>query len=206
MSMKKFITLSIMLLFIANLSIAQSNKISIEDIWLKFKFYPKTISGFNSMNNGEYYTVIDHGNLDQYSYRTGKLVKTLIDAGDMIALGTGKPSGCGAKEKDQQNTGPPAQDRGDADACPVGRHEHASDRRGHGCAKKATNASTHGTPSFGRTQLAGHAGANQRGGPGQRRQIRWVKGGFVGVVPSEYQGDFDNNGLENTGKTQGFQG
>ena len=89
--MKKIFLMSIMLFVIGNIAIAQTKNIELEDIWLKYKFYPKTISGFNSMNNGEYYTVIDQGNLDQYSYRTGKLVKTLIDAGDLIAKGTSKP-------------------------------------------------------------------------------------------------------------------
>jgi len=89
--MKKIFLMSIMLFVIGNIAIAQTKNIELEDIWLKYKFYPKTISGFNSLNNGEYYTVIDQGNLDQYSYRTGKLVKTLIDAGDLILKGTSKP-------------------------------------------------------------------------------------------------------------------
>ena len=89
--MKKFILMSFMLFVIGNIAIAQTKNIALEDIWLKYKFYPKTISGFNSMNNGEFYTIIDQGNLDQYSYRTGKLVKTLIDAGDLILKGTSKP-------------------------------------------------------------------------------------------------------------------
>jgi dipeptidyl-peptidase-4 len=83
--------MSFMLFVIGNVALAQTKNIALEDIWLKYKFYPKTISGFNSMNDGEYYTIIDQGNLDQYSYRTGKLVKTLIDAGDLILKGSSKP-------------------------------------------------------------------------------------------------------------------
>jgi len=89
--MKKFFLMSFMLFVIGNVALAQTKNIALEDIWLKYKFYPKTISGFNSMNDGEYYTIIDQGNLDQYSYRTGKLVKTLIDAGDLILKGSSKP-------------------------------------------------------------------------------------------------------------------
>lgn len=89
--MKKIAFLSIMLFVIGNISIAQTKKIKLEDIWLNYKFYPKTINGFNSMKDGAYYTLIDQGNLDQYSYRTGKLVKTLIDAGDLIPKGESKP-------------------------------------------------------------------------------------------------------------------
>ena len=89
--MKKFLLLSIMLFIAGNIVLAQSKQIELEDIWLRYKFYPKTISGFNSMSNGEFYTVVDQGNLDQYSYRSGKLVKTLIDAGDLIPKGASKP-------------------------------------------------------------------------------------------------------------------
>ena len=89
--MKRFFLLSIILFVISNLAIAQTKNIELEDIWLRYKFYPRTINGFNSMNNGEFYTVIDQGNLDQYSYRSGKLIKTLIDAGDLIPEGASKP-------------------------------------------------------------------------------------------------------------------
>lgn len=89
--MKKIILMSIMLFIAGNIVLAQTKQIELEDIWLKYEFYPKTISGFNSMNNDEFYTLIDQGNLDQYSYRTGKLVKTLIDVGDLIIEGSSKP-------------------------------------------------------------------------------------------------------------------
>ncbi len=89
--MKKILITSIILLIFSNLTFAQTKNITLEDIWLKYQFYPKTIHGFESMNNGEFYTVIDQGNLDQYSYRSGKHIKTLIDAGQLIPEGESKP-------------------------------------------------------------------------------------------------------------------
>jgi len=89
--MKKVLLMSITLLILSGVAFAQTQKIELEDIWLKYKFYPKTISGFNSMNNGESYTVMDQGNLDQYSYKNGKHIKTLIDAGQLIPEGASKP-------------------------------------------------------------------------------------------------------------------
>ena len=85
--MKKLVLLSIILFLIVDFSLAQTKQIKLEDVFLSRKFLPKTIHGFNSMNNGEFYTVLDQGNLDQYSYKTGKLVKTLIDAGDLFPQG-----------------------------------------------------------------------------------------------------------------------
>jgi dipeptidyl-peptidase-4 len=69
----------------------QAQDIQLEDIFLSRKFSPSMVRGYNPMNNGAFYTVLDQGNLDQYSYKTGKLVKTLIDAGDLIPEGSNSP-------------------------------------------------------------------------------------------------------------------
>ena len=66
-------------------------QIQLEDIYSRGKFYPQMVDGYKPMNNGEYYSVLDQGNLDQYSYKTGKLVKTLIDAAELIPEGKNKP-------------------------------------------------------------------------------------------------------------------
>ncbi len=66
-------------------------KISLEDIWKYYRFYPQTVSGFRSMNDGVSYTILNKGNLEKYSYRTGKLVQTIINAGDLIPDTTSGP-------------------------------------------------------------------------------------------------------------------
>ena len=89
--MKKLLITGIIVLIFSNLAFAQTKNIALEDIWLKYQFYPKTINGFKSMKNGETYTVIDQNNLDEYSYKSGKHIKTLIDAGQLIPEGESKP-------------------------------------------------------------------------------------------------------------------
>jgi len=89
--MKKLLITGIIVLIFSNLAFAQTKNITLEDIWLKYQFYPKTINGFKSMKNGETYTVIDQNNLDEYSYKSGKHIKTLIDAGQLIPEGESKP-------------------------------------------------------------------------------------------------------------------
>ena len=79
------------LTFVIGLSAMAQKQIQLEDIYMSGKFYPQMVDGYKPMNNGEYYTVLDQGNLDQYSYKTGKLVKTLIDAADLIPEGKNKP-------------------------------------------------------------------------------------------------------------------
>jgi len=89
--MKKTLIISIIVLIFSNLAFSQTKNITLEDIWLKYQFYPKTIHGFKSMKSGETYTVIDQNNLDEYSYKSGKHIKTLIDAGQLIPEGESKP-------------------------------------------------------------------------------------------------------------------
>ncbi len=64
---------------------SKNKQISLEDIWKYYKFYPHTVSGFRSMSNGEDYTILNKGNLEEYSYKNGKLVKTIIEAGQLIS-------------------------------------------------------------------------------------------------------------------------
>lgn len=59
---------------------SQLNDITLEDIWAKYTFYPKTIKGLNSMNDGENYTVLELGkNIVKYNYKSGKKVETIFD-------------------------------------------------------------------------------------------------------------------------------
>lgn len=93
--MKK-IVLSLLILFIGISGLysqnnveknADAKKIALEDIWKYYRFYPSTVRGFRSMNDGEFYTILNKGNVEKYAYKNGKLVETIIDAGDLIPKG-----------------------------------------------------------------------------------------------------------------------
>ncbi len=66
-------------------------EINLEDIWKYYKFYPQTVRGFRSMNSGDFYTILNKGNLEKYAYKNGKLVETIINAGDLIPEGASAP-------------------------------------------------------------------------------------------------------------------
>lgn len=68
----------------------QKASISLEDIWLKYSFYPRTVRGYNPMNDGVSYTILSQGNIDLYSYKTGKMIKTLVEATAFIPKGEKK--------------------------------------------------------------------------------------------------------------------
>ena len=80
-TMKKKIIL-ITTLFITILCHSQ-NSITLEDIWIDYKFYPKSVSGFKSMQNGDYYTTISKKDnkvkINQHSFETGEIVKILMN-------------------------------------------------------------------------------------------------------------------------------
>jgi dipeptidyl-peptidase-4 len=86
--MKRFIGLLIISVF-GNFSIAQQSKkeLKLEDIWASRIFASKTVSGINSMNDGEHYNTLEYKEdgtyLQQYAFKTGKLVKTLLTPNDL---------------------------------------------------------------------------------------------------------------------------
>ena len=83
--MKKLLTLLLGGLLIIS-SFAQKREITLDDLWKNYIFYPKHISGFNSMNDGEHYSTmekIDDGQeIIKYKFKTGKKVRTLYKSAD----------------------------------------------------------------------------------------------------------------------------
>ena len=58
--------------------------IELEDIWLKYKFFPKSVRGINSLQNGDQYTMIRNGSVVVYDYKTGDSVTTMVNANDLV--------------------------------------------------------------------------------------------------------------------------
>ena len=61
---------------------SQNRDIKLEDLWKKYLFFPKTVGGFKSMNDGEHYTTIIKENNSQkiikYRFKDGKRVKAIF--------------------------------------------------------------------------------------------------------------------------------
>ena len=88
--MKKIILISFLTIFVFQLFAQEGDykEITVEDIWQKYLFFPKSIDGAESMKSGEYYTVfdgMDYNSADfaqeifKYEYKTGKIVDTIIN-------------------------------------------------------------------------------------------------------------------------------
>ena len=82
--MKKTFTL-IICISISIFSFGQK-EVTIEDIWQNYKFYPKGVSGFKSMNDGEHYTTTEQTEngikINKNSFETGEVVEVLMNSED----------------------------------------------------------------------------------------------------------------------------
>ena len=63
---------------------AQKKEVTLENIWKTYDFYPKSVSGFKSMQDGNYYSKLDkkgdNSQINKYSFRTGQKTLTLVDS------------------------------------------------------------------------------------------------------------------------------
>lgn len=60
-----------------HLSNAQ-NEITLEDLWLNYKFYERSVPGFNFMNDGSSYTRLEDGVIKKYSIQSGKFIEDIF--------------------------------------------------------------------------------------------------------------------------------
>lgn len=67
------------------------------DIWGSPQFSAEYVGGLASMNDGQHYTVLDEVNgapvIDQYAYRTGEKVATLVDGSTLVPAGSSEAIG-----------------------------------------------------------------------------------------------------------------
>ncbi len=57
---------------------AQEN-ITIEEIWRDYKFFGKSVPGFNFQKDGKHYTTLEEEKIVQYDFTTGEKTKVLLD-------------------------------------------------------------------------------------------------------------------------------
>jgi dipeptidyl-peptidase-4 len=90
--------ITLIILFLLPLYVfSQEKKVSLEDIWVTYQFYPASIDEFYSMNDGENYTQLTGGAIEQYSFKTGKKVKEILNLNN-IASGAAKPKAISSYE------------------------------------------------------------------------------------------------------------
>ncbi|MGI6321307.1 MAG: S9 family peptidase [Bacteroidales bacterium] len=85
----------LILLFLSGNIYSQSKKnVSIEDIWLNYRFYPDMARGTTPLNDDQHYAMLDNGMfIEKYEYKSGKNVGTILCSSEAINPETGKSIG-----------------------------------------------------------------------------------------------------------------
>jgi dipeptidyl-peptidase-4 len=69
-------------------SLAQSKKISLDDIYKNYVFYPNSIDNLRSMNDGEFYTILEEGSIiSRWNYASGEKKDVVFNANDGLLKG-----------------------------------------------------------------------------------------------------------------------
>ena len=71
---KLFVFMAFALMAGTGIASAQSNNITLEDIWTKGTFRPKGVYGIRSMQDGEHYCTMSRTGITKYKYATGEKV------------------------------------------------------------------------------------------------------------------------------------
>ena len=85
---------NLFLLFIVftTLISAQQKDITLEDIWSNGTFRTERLQSFHSLDNGDYYTILETDNesgnvsLVKYSYKSLEKVETIVDTDDLVGI------------------------------------------------------------------------------------------------------------------------
>ena len=83
----KRLAFSVFFLVFANLLFAQK-EITLQDIWTDYKFIPKSVPGFASMPNSDFYTVKDKTAISKHSFENGDKVADILTK-DMLDKSSG---------------------------------------------------------------------------------------------------------------------
>ncbi len=61
-----------------------AQQISLEDVWLTYKFYPASLNDIRSLKNGETYTLLDKSEaIVEYNFKTGKEVRKIFSLSEI---------------------------------------------------------------------------------------------------------------------------
>ena len=80
--------LFIVLTVFMSIGFAQESKMTLEDVWTTYRFYPQSVYGIRSMSDGLHYTTQNKNAVIKYSYETGEAVDTIFNLNKFKAENT----------------------------------------------------------------------------------------------------------------------
>lgn len=78
--MKKHILFFLTLIILPATLIFAQQEITLENIWAEYKFYTRSLPGFNFLQDGKHYTKLENNKIKQYDFTTGEFVQDIFDA------------------------------------------------------------------------------------------------------------------------------
>ncbi len=91
---KKIILIATLCWITSTILIAQTNskQITLEDIWTKGTFTPKTLTDVIPSAKGDFYYMFEDGvNINKYDFKTGKMLETVLRVPELLLEGSNKP-------------------------------------------------------------------------------------------------------------------
>ena len=89
--MKKQIAFFLMLI-VSTVSILAQKEITLKEIWKDYTFIPKSVKGFSSMPNSDYYTVVTQTAIEKHTFATGNKVEDLLTEPELREASNGRLS------------------------------------------------------------------------------------------------------------------
>ncbi|MDR2980609.1 MAG: S9 family peptidase [Bacteroidales bacterium] len=69
-----------------SISIFAQKEVTVEDIWVNYKFTPQGVPGFDNMKFGDFYSVITRNGIEKHSFETGEKVTDILTNEKLIAV------------------------------------------------------------------------------------------------------------------------
>ncbi len=96
--MKKYTLLTFLFVFIALCGFSQAKKITVEEIWDNFSFYPRGVAGYTAMPVSDDYTVIKRAGIERHHFSDGSVAGIILSHSDLSALSKEKLSVAGISD------------------------------------------------------------------------------------------------------------
>lgn len=82
--MNKILSILIVFLVMGNIQAQESSEITLDKIYKSGIFYPKSVRGIQSMKDGEHYCKLSKKGIEEYSYKTGKKTRMIVDNSTLL--------------------------------------------------------------------------------------------------------------------------
>ena len=96
--MKKYVFFTLIFTFLGICGFAQTKKITVEDIWEKYKFYPRGVAGYTAMPVSDDYTVVKRACIERHHFSDGSVAGIILSHEDLTAASKGKLSVAGISD------------------------------------------------------------------------------------------------------------